>query len=422
MAEPAAAVDAGDGAAGRTGAGWLHLRLLNVGHLYDHWFILIFATAVIAMTGEFGLGYAEMMALSTPGFLALGLFAMPAGWLGDRWSRRGMMAVFFLGLGAASILVGLARTPLELAVALTLLGIFAAIYHPVAIAMVSEGGPPSETGRRLGVNGVWGNMGIAGAALVTGAFVDLAGWRSAFILPGLLSVATGLVYLHVTSGERRAGERPAPGRVRAAPRMREGWQRALLVVAAATTASAIIFNGVTIAMPMVFQERIAGIVTSATGIGAVASGIYALAAFSQMVVGRAIDRFPVRPLLSFVAAGQILALALAAFATGWLLIGASLVMMVMVFGQVPIASTLIARFTPNEVRARVFGLQFLLTFGIGALAVPLISLLHGRAGFSAFFLVLAALAAAILAVAQALPDPRPSRLPRAAGQAPAESG
>jgi MFS family permease len=420
MAEPAPALDLRGAAARPARAGWLHLRLLNIGHLYDHWFILIFATAVIAMTGEFGLGYAEMMALSTPGFLALGLFAMPAGWLGDRWSRRGMMAVFFLGLGAASVLVGLARTPLELAVALTLLGIFAAIYHPVAIAMVSEEGPPSETGRRLGVNGVWGNMGIAGAAIVTGAFVDLAGWRSAFILPGLLSIATGLLYLLVTSEERREGERPEPGSVRAAPRMRAGWQRALIVVAAATTASAIIFNGVTIAMPMVFQERIAGIVTSATGIGAVASGIYALAAFSQMVVGSAIDRFAVRPLLSLLATGQILALGLAAFATDWLLIVASLVMMVMVFGQVPVASTLIARYTPNEIRARVFGLQFLLTFGIGALAVPLISVLHGRAGFSAFFLVLAALAGAILAVAQALPDPRPGPSARPAGAVKAE--
>lgn len=384
----------------------LHLRLLNIGHFYDHWFMLIYATAVISMTRYFDLGYGEMMALSTPGFAAFGLGAVPAGWLGDRWSRSGMMTVFFIGLGVASILVGLSRSPLELAMALTLLGLFAAIYHPVAIAMVAEEGTPTHVGRRLGVNGVWGNMGVAGAAVITGICVDLIGWRSAFLLPGALSVATGLAYWSIAAQATRVRDAGPTAATTGPPEMRIGWQRVLLVVALTTILASVIFNGATIAMPKVLEERIATITMSATGIGAIASGVYAVAAFSQIVVGRAIDRYPVRPLLSVLALGQIAALSLAAFAMGWSMVATSVLLMVMVFGQVPVAATLIARYTPNQLRARIYGLQYLLTFGVGASAVPLISVLHSITGFHGFFLVMAGLAGLVLLIAQALPDTR----------------
>lgn len=390
---------------------------LNIGHAFDHWFVLIYATAVLALAGQFDLTYGELMALSTPGFIAFGLGAVPAGWLGDRWSRHGMMTVFFVGLGLSSILVGLARTPLELAAALTLLGIFAAIYHPVGIAMVAEGAPET-LGWRIGVNGVWGNMGVAGAAVITGLFIDLAGWRSAFILPGLLSVATGIGFALLV---RRWQEPARPAVARRNPgtaidptlAMRIGWKRVLGVVALATVLGSIIFNGITIAMPKVFEERLTDITTTATGIGLAASIIYMIAAFAQIVVGRALDRYPVRPLLTVIAAGQVLALSAAAAAANWSMLLAAGLLMILVFGQVPIGSTLIARYTPDTLRSRIYGLQYLMVFGLGALAVPLIAVLHGWSGFFGLFVVLAAMAVGTLVVAQALPDvrPQPARQP-----------
>src|SRR5690606_6962280 len=135
----------------------LRLTFLNLGHTYDHLFMLLYATAVLAIEAAWGLSYGQLIALATPGFIAFGAGAVPAGWLGDRWSRNGMMAIFFIGIGAASMVTGLARTPLEIGIGLFLIGLFASIYHPVGIAMVSQG--PAETlGWRLGVNGVYGNM------------------------------------------------------------------------------------------------------------------------------------------------------------------------------------------------------------------------------------------------------------------------
>src|ERR1035437_7379083 len=90
-----------------------HFLLLNAGHFFDHFFTLIFATvAALALSREWGLGYAELLGYATPGFFAFGLFALPAGWLADRWNLAGMMVVFFVGIGLSSMVAGFAHTPL----------------------------------------------------------------------------------------------------------------------------------------------------------------------------------------------------------------------------------------------------------------------------------------------------------------------
>ena len=171
----------------------LHFLLLNVGHFLDHLFTLIFATvAALALTREWGLGYADLLKYATPGFLAFGVFALPAGWLADRWSREGMMSVFFIGIGFASIATALARTPFEIAAGLFVVGVFAAIYHPVGLAIVVQ--KWKGTGMRIAVNGVWGNLGVASAALISGYFIDHGGWRAAFVVPGIVSILIGILY------------------------------------------------------------------------------------------------------------------------------------------------------------------------------------------------------------------------------------
>ena len=173
-----------------------HIRFLflNVGHFLDHLFVLIFATAAaLQLSQDWGMTYAELIPYATPGFVAFGLFALPAGWLADRWSRSGMMVIFFIGIGISSILTSFASTPIEIALSLTLVGMFAAIYHPVGLAMVIQG--RRKTGVPLAVNGIFGNMGVASAALLTGLLIDYQGWRSAFWVPGLISVVIGVALI-----------------------------------------------------------------------------------------------------------------------------------------------------------------------------------------------------------------------------------
>lgn len=158
-----------------------YFLLLNVGHFLDHYFMLIFATvAALALSAGWGMSYGELLVYGTPGFAAFALCALPMGMLADRWGRDRMMVVFFVGIGASSILTGFAQNPLQLGAGLLSIGVFGAIYHPVGLAIVTARW--RKTGMRLAVNGIWGNLGVGCAALVTGLMIDLAGWRAAFIV------------------------------------------------------------------------------------------------------------------------------------------------------------------------------------------------------------------------------------------------
>src|SRR5215212_2120519 len=166
---------------------------INLGHFLDHLAMLVFPTVVIALGREWDRPYAELLPLSLGGFIAFGAFAIPSGWLADHWSRYKMMAVFFFGIGLALFCTGFAQTSWQIAVGLTVTGMFASIYHPVGIAMLVAA--PKNLGMALGWNGLWGNLGLAFAAVVSGALMDTWGWRTAFFVPGLLSIAAGVAFL-----------------------------------------------------------------------------------------------------------------------------------------------------------------------------------------------------------------------------------
>lgn len=168
------------------------VRFINIAHALDHLMVLIFPTAVLGMGVSFGDSYGSLLALSIGGAVAFGAGSMPAGWLGDRWSQRNMMTVFFVGVGVAALLTAVSATPVMLAASLTLLGLFAAIYHPVGTAMlVANAG---KLGRTIGVNGVWGNMGVAAAAITAGTLTQYLGWRWAFAVPGVAAIALGIAF------------------------------------------------------------------------------------------------------------------------------------------------------------------------------------------------------------------------------------
>ena len=376
---------------------------LNLGHSIDHLFMLMFpAVAALAAT-DLSASYGEVLKLATGSFIAFGVFSLPMGWLADRLSREFMMTVFFLGIGVAMILTGFSVETWQLFGSLILVGMFAAIYHPVGLAMVSQGG--GDVGRRLGVNGVWGNMGVAASALLVGVFADFAGWREAFLLAGGLSILIGFGWIRNirnivvdTSANKQQLTVPALN-----------WQRVLLVVAITTTIGGFIFNSMTVSLPKVLDDRLAVFALSATEVGAIASLVYASAAFTQVLVGRAIDKYNIKPIFLALVAGQAITLYLAIMADGWLMVAIAVLVMVMVFGQIPINDTLIARYTPDAWRGRVYSVKYVLSFTVSAAAVPSIAWLYEDAGGFTTMFTLAAIAAFIITVTVAfMPGGNPS--------------
>jgi MFS family permease len=387
----------------------LHFLLLNIGHFLDHLFTLIFATvAALALHREWGLGYAELLKYATPGFFAFGVFALPAGWLADKWSREGMMSVFFVGIGLASIATAFARTPFEVGVGLFVVGVFAAIYHPVGLAIVVE--KWRNTGMRIAVNGVWGNLGVASAALITGYFIDHGGWRTAFIVPGVVSILIGIAYTVLMWPELM---RPKP-RVKAAAAARAlpADVKALLVRVSAivfltTAVSSIVFQSTTFALPKVFDERLGGISVSATAIGGLAFLVFTLGSMGQLVVGHYLDRLGPRTVFIAAATIQLVFFLLMPGLADWAALLCAMAFMLAAFGQIPINDYMIGRLADGEWRARIYGVRYVVSFTVLAASLPLIAFVYENWGFDALFRVLALSAAVILCAVMLLPRKLP---------------
>lgn len=374
----------------------LRFLFLNIGHFLDHLFILIFATAALRLMTDWGLSYAELIPYATPCFIAYGLCAIPAGWLADKWSREGMMAVFFFGIGVSSMLVGLADSPLQIAFCLTLVGVFAAIYHPVGIAMVVHG--LKKTGVPLAINGIFGNMGVASAALLTGFLVDTSGWRSAFVVPGVVSIGVGVLYLAFLRTEPASLASSAPNEnsdMQAHQIPRQMLLRLFGIVLFTTAIGGLIFQSTTFALPKVFDERLADIAGTATLVGIYAFLVFSVAAFAQLAVGHLVDNYSVRIIFGTVAFLQVVFFFIMTQLEG---IGALLVafaFMLVVFGQIPINDVLVGRIARSEWRSRAYALRYIVSFSVSAAAVPTIAWIHGTYGFAMLFSVLSVAAFAI---------------------------
>jgi MFS family permease len=388
----------------------LHFLLLNVGHFLDHLFTLIFATvAALALHREWGLGYGDLLKYATPGFFAFGVFALPAGWLADRWSRDGMMSVFFVGIGLASIATAFARSPLEIAIGLFIIGVFAAIYHPVGLAIVVE--KWKNTGMRIAVNGVWGNLGVASAALVTGYFIDHGGWRVAFVVPGIVSILIGIAYTALMWSEIMRPRAPARAKAAAkalAPDLKALLVRVSAIVFLTTAVSSIVFQSTTFALPKVFDERLGGIAVSATALGQLAFLVFALASIGQLIVGHFLDRLGPRIVFMTAAALQVVFFAAMPGLADWAALICAMAFMLAAFGQIPINDYMIGRLAEGEYRARIYGVRYVVSFTVLAASLPLIAFVYENWGFDTLFRVLAASAAIILAAVAMLPHRLPT--------------
>jgi MFS family permease len=430
----------------------LHFLMLNVGHFLDHLFTLIFATVVLVLYREWGLGYAELLKYATPGFFAFGLFALPAGWLADKWSREGMMSAFFFGIGLASIVTAFARTPLEIAMGLFVIGVFAAIYHPVGLAIVVERW--KGTGMRIAVNGVWGNLGVASAALITGFCIDHGGWRLAFIVPGAIAILIGAAYTvimwpEISRHTKRAvlnwraafatlgiatimisvltlgvfpivvwiRRRAGPG---AFGLLQRAHSKALvlrvsMIVFLTTAVSSVVFQSTTFALPKVFDERLAGIAVSATAIGSFTFAVFALASIGQLIVGHYLDRLGARTVFVTAAAIQLAFFAIMPGLVDWAALLCAAVFMLAAFGQIPINDYMIGRLADGQWRARIYGVRYVVSFTVLAATLPLIAFVYENWGFDTLFRMLAVAAAIILAAVLMLPQRLPEAVAAAAG-------
>jgi MFS family permease len=380
--------------------------LLYLAHAVDHLALLIFATAVSAIALDFGFArWEDLMPYTTGAFVMFGIASLPAGRYGDLWGRRAMMLVFFFGMGASLLLVGATQTPLQMAIALTVMGAFSAIYHPVGIPMLLQDAP--KAGAVIGVNGLAGNMGIAVAALITGLLVKYFGWRAAFVVPGLICFVLGALFMRAAPRETLSpAKRKTSGRISVD---RATAVRVFAVLTITTTLGSVIFNFTTNGNAELLRERIGTLASDPARLGLVLAAVYTIASLAQVVVGQLIDRFPIKRVFLPIVALQAVAFFAAIYAEGWWFFAIVTLCMMFVFGAIPFTDAIIARFVDDSMRSRVAGLRLAVSFGISSVAVWALGPVVKASGFAVLILTMAFIAVAITLAVAFLPNTDPVR-------------
>lgn len=375
--------------------------LLNLGHALDHLFMLIFATAVTSIAADFGFArWEDLMPYGVGAFFLFGLGSLPSGRLGDVWGRRPMMTVFFLGLGASALLVACTRNAWQLAGALALLGAFASIYHPVGIPMVVQGS--RRPGAVIGINGLAGNLGVALAAVLTGLLMQAYGWRAAFVAPGVLAMACGLLFWRVAPAEMAPPARRAAGAAASLPPALVA--RAFVVMTAAAVSSSLLFNFSTNGNARLLAERLQGTIDDPARLGMLLAAVYAAASLAQLVVGRLIDRMRIKRLYLCIACAQAPLLLLAAFSSGWTLYALLLGTMICIFGAIPFTDALIVRYVDDRMRSRATGMRLAVSFGISSIAVWLLGPVVKAGGFATLLMIMAGISVCTAFIVAWLPE------------------
>jgi MFS family permease len=374
------------------------IGFVNAAHFIDHYAMLIFAAAVIVMGPALGMPYSELLPYATPGFVAFGAGSLLTGWLGDRWSRRHMMVIFFVGIGASMVAVGLVNTPLELGAALLSIGLFASIYHPVGTAMIVS--YADRLGREMGLNGVWGNLGVASSALVTGVLAEYLGWRWAFIMPGVVTILIGTAFTQMVVHEDRSTVRQATAQARVA---KEDMWRVIVALLIVVVAISTTFNAVTVVLPKLFAERLSGLTRSPALLGAIAAGVYVFGAMTQYTIGKLLDRHSLKTVslpLSFVLAPFLY---MAAELSDWPLIIAAIGIVMGAFGQVTVNDAMVGKYTNEKWRSRAYAVRYFVGFTAAGASIGLVAWLYQYGGFVTMLHAFGGLCLLVIAAAIILP-------------------
>jgi FSR family fosmidomycin resistance protein-like MFS transporter len=378
----------------------LTLAFSSCGHAFSHLFMLIYPTVVIALEVEFSAPYYELIGLMLVGNLLFGAAALPAGYLGDKWSASRMMVVFFIGTGAGAVLTGFASSPLQIAAGLAVIGLFGAIYHPVGIAWVVR--KVARRGKALGWNGVFGSLGVGIAPLMAAGLTDLWSWRAAFILPGVISILVGCGLWMLIAAGRVVDDvtHVAMARHEAS---KGDMRRGTLLLLITVSCTGLIYQATSFALPKVFETRLSDYLGDGLlGIGALVSAVYFFSGAAQLVGGWMADRFELKRVYLICWILQAPLLLIAAMLDSVLLLPIAAAMVVANTIGSPSENSLFARYSPPKWRSTAFGVKFVLALGVAAVAIPLIAWIYETTGGFIWLFVMLAGVAVMASVAAAL--------------------
>jgi MFS family permease len=375
--------------------------LLNLGHAMDHWIIAIFLYTVSVIAGVWGADWKELTPFAFGASFMFGAGSIVSGKLGDQWGRRAMMIIFFAGMGVSCLVIALCSNKWEIGAAMTLMGAFASIYHPVGIPMIVSGA--DKPGFVIGVNGLVGNLGIAIGASVSVLLATRFGWQMAYIVPGVICLAAAVVFARVVPKEDAAPSKRKAKILDMPPNM---MARVFFIMTCAAVTGSIVFNFTTNSNGEMLKAKIAALAADPWLLSMVLFGVFTAASLTQLVVGHLIDRYPIKTIYMPILLAQIPLFVLAAYSEGWMLVFVTTLFMVFVFGAIPFTDAMIVRYVDDRLRSRVTGMRLAIGFGVSSLVVAAIGPSVKAAGFPTLLMSLAGVAACTLIAISFLPNER----------------
>ena len=342
-----------------------------LGHLLMHMFAAFYFVIVLAIEDDWKLSYDELLNLWFLGSLLVGLGALPAGWISDRWSRSGMIAIMFIGLGISSLLCGLSGNKDSLFISLSLLGLFCAIYHPAGISWVVN--TSKETGKALGFNNIFGGVGIGLGAFFAGVLIEQFNWQAAFMLPGLISLVVGLsLTYHLKSGKISL-KNISSEQFKDNPEKNQMLKIAIIMLLSITCLS-FVYQILQTSLPKAIDIRLTdSLDLSTSDIGYIVAAIYIVSGLMNYVGGILTDKYSEKLIYSIGIVGQGLLLLLIVSLSNYWLIAISLAIVAFNSSILPAENLLLAKFSPEKYQSLVYGIKFIVSFTVGPIALIMIS-------------------------------------------------
>ena len=342
-----------------------------LGHLLMHMFAAFYFVIVLAIEDDWKLSYDELLNLWFLGSLLVGLGALPAGWISDRWSRSGMIAIMFIGLGISSLLCGLSGNKVSLFISLSLLGLFCAIYHPAGISWVVN--TSKETGKALGFNNIFGGVGIGLGAFFAGVLIEQFNWQAAFMLPGVISLVVGLsLTYHLKSGKISL-KNISSEQFKDNPEKNQMLKIAIIMLLSITCLS-FVYQILQTSLPKAIDIRLTdSLDLSTSDIGYIVAAIYIVSGLMNYVGGILTDKYSEKLIYSIGIVGQGLLLFLIVSLSNYWLIAISLAIVAFNSSILPAENLLLAKFSPEKYQSLVYGIKFIVSFTVGPIALIMIS-------------------------------------------------
>ena len=388
------------------------IRFVNYSHFLNHVIMLIYPTIALTLSELWVHSYGELLSAFFIGSMIYGFAAYPAAWISDRWSDWYMLIIYLIGTGITTIATGLSSNLLQMSIGLSIIGLFASIYHPVGTAFVVR--YAENRAKALGINGAWGTAGLASASLIAAGLTFLFGWRAAFFIPGVASLLLGIVLVMSNINfEFEIKQCRKLKQTSFRDLLRPKLIRVMLVLAVTVLAVGLLSQAFTTGMPNLYDSALKDVL-SVLGIdnlkqkiisAAFVSVVIFFGSFGQIIGGILSARWSPK----WVYIGMFLFILPLVFIStktdGFTLIVTCALMMIAVTGCLPAENCILVNFAPEDWHARLFSIKFSIGLGGGSAAVLVNGYIFDRtADFILFYGFLGLLAIIVIVGAALLPS------------------